>query len=190
MKWRSHYEQCIQWYSTIEEKYLRIFASYKSAICLIMILQKDRLHSAHVPVRWILRLTPHHVFSLPCWVCEPVSGSTKFSGLWWPWDECSPRLLGSRKTSTCRSSRVFPAICGCIWWARVCRYHFALPEKAGFGLAADAVKMPLSFDVSSFVRISRWSSSIFSLTLYWRHEPVVWFLAKILHNLQKHSEET
>ena len=170
-------------YSGTIEEYLSIFASYKSAICLIMIFQKDRLHSADVPVRWILRLTPHHVFSLPRWDCAPLSGSTKFR-LRWLWDECSPRLLGSLKPSTCRSSRVFPAICGRIWWVRVCLYHFALTEKAGFGLAADAVETSLSVHVPSFV--PQWSSTyprqciatIFSRTLFWRREQVV-FLAPL-----------
>ena len=38
-------------------------------------------------------------------------------------------LLGSRKLSTCRSPHVSPAICGCVWWARVCLYPFALPDQ-------------------------------------------------------------
>ena len=40
---------------------------------------------------------------------------------------------------------MFPAICGRIRWVRVCFYHFALPEKAGFGFEKpDAVEKPLS----------------------------------------------
>ena len=68
--------------------YACLRTSYKSAICLIM-YPNDRLHSAgattisldsfrglgssYVPLRGILCLTPHHVFSLR-WVCAPVLG--------------------------------------------------------------------------------------------------------------------
>ena len=87
-----------------------------------------------------------------------------------------------------------------------CLYHFALTEKAGFGLAADAAEKPLSFDISSPLPISRWSSlcprqcidTIFSPTLYWRREQVV-FLAPLYalvvirqnfrHNLKKFRED-
>ena len=161
--------------------------------------QKDRLHSADaitIPVGsfrrdpWMTLYEAYFVW-LPtmyfhCAGCAHLCPGLRSLGCGLLWDDCSPRLLGSRKPFTCRSSRVFPAIFGCLWWVRVCLYHFALPEKAGFGLAADAAEKPLSFDVSSFVPISRWSSScprqciatIFSRTLYWRREQAL-FLAPL-----------
>ena len=92
----------------------------------------------------------------------------------WLWNECSPRLLGSRKPSTCRSSRVFKSVPLSLCRTGECR----------LGLVADAAEMPLPFDVSSFVPLSRWSSpcprqcvaTISSRTLYWRLKQVV-FLA-------------
>ena len=81
--------------------YACLCTSFKSAICLIM-YPNDRLHSAGattisldsfrglgpscVPVRGILCLTPHHVFSMR-WVCAPVFGSTKFR-LWFRLSTC------------------------------------------------------------------------------------------------------
>ena len=50
------------------------------------------LGSSYVPVRGILCLTPHHVYSMR-WVCAPVFGSTKFR-LW-------------LRLSTCRSWTVY-----------------------------------------------------------------------------------
>ena len=156
--------------------------AYKSAICLIMFSQKDRIHSADattIPLDsfrrdlWMFLYEAYFVW-LPtlyfhCAGCAHLCPGLQSLGCGWLWDECSPHLLGSRKPFTCRWSRVFPAICGSVWWVRVCLYHFALPEKAGY-----AAEKPLSFDVSSFVPISRWSSScprqciatIFSWTLY------------------------
>ena len=115
-----------------------------------------------------------YVVSLPTMYFHCAGCALLCPGLWslgcgWLWDECSPLLLGGRESFTCRSSRVFPAIYGCVWWVRVCLYHFALPEKAGFGLAADAAEKPLSFDVLPFVPISRWRSMycyIFSRGLF------------------------
>ena len=134
-----------------------------------MFWQKDRLHSADattIPVDIVRRdlwmfLHEAYFVWLPtmyfhCAGCAHLCPGLRSLGCGWVWEECSPRLLGSRKPFTCRSSREFLAICGCVWWVRVCLYHFALPEKAGFSLAADAAEKPLSFDISSFVPISRW----------------------------------
>ena len=146
--------------------------AYKSVICLIMFWQKDPLHSADAKTitvdsfrrdLWMFLYEAYFVW-LPtlyfhCIGCAHLCPGLQSLGCGWLWDECSPHLLGSRKPFTCRSSHVFPAICSCVWWVRVWPYHFAVPEKAGFGLAADAAEKPLSFDVSSFVPISRWSSS-------------------------------
>ena len=147
-----------------------------------MFWQKDRPHSADattIPVNSVRRdlwmfLHEAYFVWLPtmyfhCAGCAHLCPGLRSLGCGWLWDERSPRLLRSRKPFTCRSSHVFPAICGCVWWVRVCLYHFALPEKAGFSLAADAAEKPLSF-----VPISRWRSScprqciatIFSRTLY------------------------
>ena len=70
-----------------------IYASLSSSYN-VDFFQKDHLHSTYattitvgsakrslgVPIRGILRLSPHHVFSMH-WVWAPVSGSTKFR-LW------------------------------------------------------------------------------------------------------------
>ena len=39
-------------------------------------------------------------------------------------------VLDSRNLFTCRSSHMFPAICGCVWWVKVCLKPFnALLEE-------------------------------------------------------------
>ena len=71
-----------------------------------------------------------------CAVCAHLCLGLRRLGCGWLWDECSPRLLCSRKPSSCHSSRMYPAICGLEWWVRVYLYPFALPEqgnKLSFG---------------------------------------------------------
>ena len=125
--------------------YASLHTSYKSAICLIF--QKDRLHSADattIPVgsfrRALWMFCARHIW-LPtmyqCAVCAHLCQGLRSLGCGWLWDECSPLLLGSRKPSRCRSSRMYPAICGLEWWVRVYLY--------------DAAENPLSFDVATTV---------------------------------------
>ena len=97
-----------------------------------MFWQKDRLHSAEATTisvdsfrrdLWMFLYEAYFVW-LPimyfhCAGCAHLCPGLRSLGCGWLWDECSPRLLGSRKPFTCRSSRVFPAICGCVWWVRV-----------------------------------------------------------------------
>ena len=114
--------------------YVSLCVSYKAAwLCF----QKDRLHSADattIPVGnfrrdlWMSLYDAYFVW-LPtmyfqCAVCTHLCMGVRSLGCSWLWDECSPRLLGSRKPSTFRSSRTCLAICGLKWWVRVYLYPF------------------------------------------------------------------
>ena len=118
-----------------EPIYASLHSSYESAICLCF--QKDRLHSADatiIPVGSFRRdlwmsLYEAYFVCLPimyfqCVVWAHLCLGLRSLGCGWLWDECSPRLLGSLKPSTCRSSRMYPAICGLEWWVRVYLYPF------------------------------------------------------------------
>ena len=82
-------------------------------------------------------------------------------GCSWLWDECSPRILGNRKPSTCHSSRMYPAICGLEWWVRVYLY--------------DASENPLSFDVATAVGLCFAKLRIISLNSH-TICPAWWFI--------------
>ena len=90
--------------------------------------QKDRLHSADattIPVGsfrrdlWMSLYEAYFVW-LPtlyfqCTVCAHLCLGLRSLCCGWLWDECSPRLLGGLKPSTCRSSHTYPVICGLEW---------------------------------------------------------------------------
>ena len=99
--------------------------------------QKDRFHSADATTisegsfrrdLWMSLYEAYFVW-LPtvyfqCAVCAHLCLDLRSLCCGWLWDECSPRLLGSRKPSTCRSSRMYQATCGLEWWVRVYLYPF------------------------------------------------------------------
>ena len=162
--------------------------AYKSAICLIMFWQKDPLHSADAKTitvdsfrrdLWMFLYEVYFVW-LPtlyfhCAGCAHLCPGLRSLGGGWLWDECSTGLLGSCKPLIHMS--LITRVPGDMWvrmMSKSVSLSLCLRAKAGFGLAADAAKKPLSFDVSSFVPISRWSSlcprqciaTIFSRTRY------------------------
>ena len=130
------------------------YSGTRNGLCVLHIrrryawlcFQNDRLHSADattIPVGsfrrdlWMSLYDAYFVW-LPtvyfrCAVCAHLCLDLRSLGYSWLWDECSPRLLGSRKSSTCRSSRKYPVISGLEWWVRVYLY--------------DDAEKPLSFDV-------------------------------------------
>ena len=115
--------------------YTSLCTSYKAGIYAWLCFQKDRLHSAdatNIPVGnfrrdlWMSLYKAYLVWLLTmyfqCAVCVHLCLGLQSLGCGWLWVECSPRLLSSRKPSTCRSSRMYPAICGLEWWVRVYLY--------------------------------------------------------------------
>ena len=106
--------------------YASLRISYRAAICLRF--QTDRLHSADattIPVGsfwrdlWTSLYEAYFVW-LPtlyfqCTVCAHLCLGLRSLCCGWLWDECSPRLLGGLKPSTCRSSHTYPVICGLEW---------------------------------------------------------------------------
>ena len=88
-----------------------------------MSLQKDRLHSADATIisvdsfrrdLWMFLYKAYFVW-LPtmyfhCAGCARLCPGLRSLGCGWLWDECSPRLLGSRKPSPCRPSRLFKGV--------------------------------------------------------------------------------
>ena len=89
-----------------------------------MFLQKDRLHSADATTiavdsfwrdLWMFLYKAYFVlFDSPPYIFIALGlrrcPSLRSLGCGWLWDECSPRLLGSRKPSPCRSSRLFKGV--------------------------------------------------------------------------------
>ena len=119
--------------------YASLHSSYNwvGDISVWLCFQKDRLHSVDasiIPVcsfwrdLWVSLYEGYFVsFSImyfQCAVCAHLCLGLRSLGCGWLWDECSPRLLDSRKPSTFRSSRTYLAICGLEWWVRVYLYPF------------------------------------------------------------------
>ena len=163
--------------------------------------QRVRLHSADattIPVGsfrrdlWMFLYEAYFIW-LPtmyfqCAVCAHLCLGLRSLGCGWLWDECSPRLLCSRTPSTCRSSRMYPAICGLEWWwVRLYLYPFVTgTRKQAFVWRQIPPKTHCpSFDAATAIELHFAKLGLISLMMihYWS------WSAKIHHNLKKFIED-
>ena len=210
---------CMGLYGNLAARTFTHLYAYKLAICLIMFLQKDRLHSADATTiavdsfrrdLWMFLYEAYFVW-LPtmyfhCAGCAHLCPGLRSLGCGWLWYECSPRLLGRRKPFTCRS--VITRFSSNMWARMISkRVSLLLCPTGESGLwFGGRCRRKATILRCIVVPISRWSSScprqciarIFSRTLYWPevsrlcslHNCMHWsWSAKILHNLKKFRKD-
>ena len=130
-----------------------------------------------------------------CAGCVRLCPSLLSLGCGWLWDECGPRLLGSRKPSTCRSSRVFKGVFitlpyrrkqALVWRQMPSKSHCPSIYRHLYRSRDEVRRVP----VNVLLQFSRGHFIDDASKLCFLHHCMHWsWSAKILHNLKKFRED-